>query len=346
MTLATRAAPAVLTALVATSLAARPVRADRTALVVGGELDTGESGAVRAAALGAVEAVGWSVVGSEPDAAAAAKLFQCLRGDEAVEERCLAGVVDGTEAERAIVLHVSSQQYGQSTYRVVSGWVLRRSGKRLVFERIFCPACRRDGLARSARALVDTLLRKARSRATPSLLAVRSTPAGARITLDGKVVGATDAAGAEFRVSPGRHLVRLERSGFAAATREVVIDDGEHAAVEVTLEPAPGPSSPIQTGTRAHRSRLLPWLLVGTGAAALAGGGLLLALDEDAGLDGEARGPHFDDTAGLGLGLGGAGAAALGVGVYLLWRSRDAGGPAPIVSVDSEATWVGLRGSF
>ncbi len=339
--------------------------ADRAALVVGGELTNVEGNAVQSAAELAVEEAGWNVVKPELSPDDASELLVCISRNRPDRNRCLGGLYQRTKVERAVLLLATSTIYEGTRFRVLSGWVLRRSGRTLAFEQRFCEGCRADKLAGTARTLVGLLIRSARAEAAPSLLAIRSSPPGARIVLDDKVVGATNM---EFRVYPGRHLVRIEKDGFAMATREVILDDGEHAAIEVTLErkdgaaPAHEPQrevpAPVARPERidlssaarapAPRSRLVPWLLVGIGGTALATAGVLVALGGNEAFDGTGRrAPDHTETTPYAIGLGSAGAVALGIGVYLLVRpAADKDGPVPAVSVGGEAAWVGVRGAF
>jgi hypothetical protein len=360
-------AAATASALLATELLTAVAHADRTALVVGGQLGQQEGRAVRAVALVAVEAAGWTVVESDLTPAATSQILACVSDDEGERARCVAGLFDGAKVERALVVRVANKAFGRRRYRELSGWVLRRSGKALAFQQSFCDPCARAHLEQNTQSLIAGLVRTARTRARPSLLAVRSTPAGARIRLDDKVVGMSDM---DFRVYPGRHIVRLEKDGFAAATREIIVDDGEHAEIEVALEPEPSTKEPTPTtGPRprpapqkasasqvqvtkepppraAPRSRLVPWLLVGAGGVALATGGLLLSIDQDVSQRDGLRNPDPVDSGKVAIGLGAAGALTVAAGIYLLVRRSDDPAPAPVVSLGGESAWVGVRGAF
>lgn len=73
-------------------------------------------------------------------------------------------------------------------------------------------------------------------------LSVRSTPSGARLSLDGRVRGTTPLLGLE--VSPGAHRVHLEGEGLVPWEQVVTLVAGEPLGLEVslaTLPPAPVP---------------------------------------------------------------------------------------------------------
>jgi serine/threonine protein kinase len=65
-------------------------------------------------------------------------------------------------------------------------------------------------------------------------VAVDSRPRGARITIDGRAVGQTPAS--VPGLSPGRHSVRLELSGYKPLVTSVIVKAGETARIAVSLE--------------------------------------------------------------------------------------------------------------
>jgi len=86
-------------------------------------------------------------------------------------------------------------------------------------------------------------------------------------------------------------------------------------------------------------ARLVPRLLVGAGAAALVTGGVLYAIDQDAGAMAPAR-----NTAPAGIAVGAVGLAAIGVGLWL-WGSRG-GGSSPLVAIGSSGGFIGWGGAL
>jgi hypothetical protein len=80
---------------------------------------------------------------------------------------------------------------------------------------------------------------------------VRSTPAGARVRLDGRDVGQTPLALRDL--SEGAHQIQVVREGYAAAERRVMITRGNPAR-SVTIElaragaPVPRPATPATVG--------------------------------------------------------------------------------------------------
>jgi type II secretory pathway component PulL len=70
--------------------------------------------------------------------------------------------------------------------------------------------------------------------ATTGSLTVDSRPKGARVTIDGRVLGATPLSAPGL--APGVHAVRLELSGYKTVTTSVTVKAGEAAKLALTLE--------------------------------------------------------------------------------------------------------------
>jgi hypothetical protein len=83
-------------------------------------------------------------------------------------------------------------------------------------------------------------------RSSRGVFVVESTPAGATVTLDGKVVGVTPLRLED--VEPGKHAVMLSQTGLASVLRAVDNTDGSRGEVKVTL-PKAGGSLDIATGS-------------------------------------------------------------------------------------------------
>jgi hypothetical protein len=144
---------------------------------------------------------------------------------------------------------------------------------------------------------------------------------GARVTLDGD----------DHKL---RSLAQYLADGIAGDGVDAL---GPVVSVGATVRPREAPPA-----TRpAPRSRLVPALLVGAGAAAVLAGGALYVLDQDATPDM----PNGDrNTAPVGLALGTAGLAAVGVGLWM-WRSRGRSS-APIVVLGCCGGFFGWAGEL
>ncbi len=66
-----------------------------------------------------------------------------------------------------------------------------------------------------------------------STVAVKSSPDGAEITIDGKFMGTTPST---LNLSAGAHTVTIEKSGHKEWTRTVTLSAGGNITVDATLE--------------------------------------------------------------------------------------------------------------
>ena len=176
-----------------------------------------------------------------------------------------------------------------------------------------------------------------------SKLAVNSTPPGARVLLDGKVLGKTPLSGA--RVKAGAHQVKVMARGFAPGLAKINAEKGGTVALSLTLKPlgkASGPAPATRPLTRLpsppvekpRGKRRFPLWTVVTGAAALAVAGAGIGL----GLATRSAYEEYEQTTrqseywdlrdrvttlqtGANVSFIAAGALALGAGaIYLFWE--------------------------
>lgn len=76
--------------------------------------------------------------------------------------------------------------------------------------------------------------------ASGGTLKITTSPAGARVELDGVPVGATALTLPD--VKPGKHTVKISRAGFRSVSRDLEIRAGETLILELTLSPSSLPS--------------------------------------------------------------------------------------------------------
>ena len=149
----------------------------------------------------------------------------------------------------------------------------------------------------------------------PARVAVESDPPRAVIVVDGKPHGH---APRELTLPPGEHQLVVSATGYLPATRTLRAVVGVHERIRVRLIPKPPKSSPLRTAG---------WVGIGAGAAAVAAGVALFAID-GRGVDctGERAVPGGQCPKTLSTGAGAwtltsAGAAAVIAGGYLLYRA-------------------------
>jgi hypothetical protein len=96
---------------------------------------------------------------------------------------------------------------------------------------------------------------------------LNSTPAGARVLLDGTAAGFTPVV--LENVTAGNHTVALEKDGYAPVTRQVSPAAGLRVQVDAILEPVPGPAGtapaavPVPTRASGPAPALICALLAG-----------------------------------------------------------------------------------
>jgi len=316
-------------ALVLLCLTARsvPARAQAVAVFVGGEVDADEGDDLRSIARTALDAAGWEVA-SDPEAGRLDAILGCVGAGEA--STCVAEQLDPLEVERALV--VSIERAGKRGADAdVKGWVYRRSGELITVDHRYCSSCGDEALRDAVRDLTTGLVRDVQAKLAPSTLALSSTPSGARVYIDGDLVGLTPV---DYRLSAGSHEIRMERDGSRPETRTMEVAEGERVEIDLALVAAHEDG-----GTRGRP--LAPWLVTGGAAGLLIGGGILIAIDEDHSLDGPRR---IRDTGPLGLGLAISGAVVGGVAAYLWSHHRKRG--APVAAVSSNGGYVGWVQDF
>ena len=191
-----------------------------------------------------------------------------------------------------------------------------------------CDLCGFDELTSAVADAAAGARRQLESSIVPApVLAVRSTPAGANVEVDGEVVGRTPL---ETTLAPGEHDVRVRRSGFAAEFHRLAAVDGVRYDLSVPLRPVESGGTAAAPPNRA---------MVAAGAATLATGFALLGVgvvltalheqpirsDCDGGnvdADGNCRFVHDTLTGGIvTLAIGGA-AAVAGVTLLVLERRK------------------------
>ncbi|MDQ3341047.1 MAG: PEGA domain-containing protein [Myxococcota bacterium] len=219
---------------------------------------------------------------------------------------------------------------------VLVGRVIITNPQATQFNKRHCERCADDRLQSEATTLVAEMLRQLASQSGRTVVDIKSDPAGAQIVLDGQRIGVTNST---FNTFPGKHVVVLEKSGYLRETHEFVIEEGKTADVSLTLR-----ASDVQTPETpvTHRSRLVPGVVVGVGAAAVMGGAILYIVDEDQSPTG---GKKYFDSAPAGVAIGIAGLVTVGAGAYL-WRRASRSSSTPSAGVVRGGAIIGWSGAF
>jgi len=129
-----------------------------------------------------------------------------------------------------------------------------------------------DKLARAVRQLTRTL-----RRGKSGFLSVHANEEGARVMLDGKLVGTTPLP--LMKVSGGMHDVELVKDGFVTWANEVELTPGEQATVNAIL--VPSAKFRDEFASRERTRRYFAWGLLGLGVASAAGSAAFYVLAAD-----------------------------------------------------------------
>ena len=110
---------------------------------------------------------------------------------------------------------------------------------------------------------------------TPATIVVSSTPAGALVRFDGGVVGTTPL---RQLVSPGTHVVEIEKIGFHAMRRELSLVEGDEETV--TFELVAMDAAEVVPEQKRDLTKPLGWATFGVGLGLVGGAVPLLVLNE------------------------------------------------------------------
>lgn len=307
-------------------------------VAVGGNAEERDRAAVTAGATAATRQAGWQLPTKPLTKKESTGLLRCL--DPGEPWNCIPGSIDSQGIHHALVVAAEKQQAEDgSPVVVLTAKLIVTQPHALAVRRRLCEHCADDRLTKASTELTEQLLQELAVRVGHTVLEVKSSPSGARITLDGVAVGATDNT---FNTYPGSHVVIVEMPGYLTQTIPVDAQEGKTAEVAVTLQPSQRlPIPPRAEVSDAKPSRLLPIGLFGVGGAALIGSGVLIYLGERGGPDQRT----VDKSAtGHGIELGIIGLAVAGAGAYLWWR--DSATSAPTVSITSGGATVGWIKAF
>lgn len=312
-------------------------------VLVTGKATAKERAVVASAVRSAARSGGWELVETPLSDAEVASVFACLRAPQIWS--CVTPLVATKGIHRVIAVRVEPDKAPDGTAGLsVSEQVLLPGADAVTADKRPCPRCAEETLTRIAFDLTKTLIEEAASGTGQTKIHISSTPVGAWITLDNTNVGLTDHTYATY---PGRHTVILQRDGYETETRTVDVAENAETTVAVTLRArgGTGPVGPPVPVAPDERSHLVPGLVIGAGAALVAGG-IVLQAAKGAPDVGESQPSRLVSVPGVALIVGGS--AAIGVGVYL-WTQvtgRPAPTSTPTVTPTQGGGIVGWTGRF
>jgi hypothetical protein len=249
---------------------------------------------------------------------------------------CARDIVDTQARTAAIVyVHVTDVARRGAVHDVELSAYWYDKGHAELTERSVCARCTDAGLATATNAMLSKLTRTVLGGV--GHLKLRSTPPGARITIDGQPVGVTPL---DWEVTPGKHAIGMQQADLTPQRRVVTVTRGRTEVVELTLTEAT--SDARQAGGDGRVVRGWPLAAVGIGAAGIAAGGALIAIDQ-AKLRQAPPEVYVSATAGVGLAL--AGAAVAAVGAYFWFRSPQITS-SPVAAVTADSAYLGWLARF
>jgi PEGA domain len=325
-----RIAASVLLVMIALSA---PAHAGQIALIVTGE--PAKQPVIETTLSPWLVARGFEVQIGVKDTTVSDKLLDCFI---LTDQSCAEAAVKRLKIDNTLFVMVSVEHdtVTQTDEVSVTGWLYGAGGTAIAAQSVFCRACKNDTLTPTVIDLADALF--AVEGQGMGRIKITSKPLGARVLLDGAVVGATPW---EQGLRAGPHTVTIEQSGYQTATVPVEVKKGVTAPVDVALTGAAG-SHP--GGVKRNPM----WLgVAGAGVVAAVAGVVLIAKDEDAGSVSTLQRTYFDSAAG-GYALVGAGVLAIGVGaaLYVVTGKPSTATTATAWIDPTRGAGLGLSGRF
>lgn len=253
-------------------------------------------------------------------------------------ETCARTVVEKKAKAPAVVyasVEVATADDGTRKVTIVGYWF--QKGADATATRRYCERCTEQSLREQADAMMSELA-GSRQHGT-GRLKLSSSPAGAKVMVDGNPVGVTPL---DYDLAPGNHQVSVVLDRYQVETRPAAIRVGETTLLDVPLvatSETPADKVTPSGGDGGH-VRKLPLALVIGGAAALGTGAVLIAIDEDP----SPTGPlEIRNTAPLGVAVAVTGGVALAAGAWLYFHKSNS---APVASVSRDGGYVGWFARF
>lgn len=259
-----------------------------------------------------------------PDSLAA--LNDCFVLDD---RRCARNVVEkAVRAPSVLYARVDSHSNGSDAPDLTLTAYFFNRGHDAIGQKTTCQRCTDPSL----RTASDEILQKLVGGGDLGHLGLKSAPIGARITIDGSAIGVTPL---DWDLPPGKHTIQMDLQGRKSSVRDHVVVSNKTDLIVMTLAPE-GPADPP--------SRTLPLaLLIGGGAAAVAGAGLI-AFSPKPPTDPKQQ--FYYRTWPPGIAVAAGGAILAGVGAYLLWFRSPETSSAPVAAFTGDAAYVGWTGRF
>lgn len=324
-----------------TVLLARSSSADDElgALVVKADTSPRDQEVASRAAKDTLAAANWKLADKPLSSAETTAIARCF--SESAAPSCVFRAVADKRARRIAYVSIGKDpKRGPSSVAIIGRMVVDGVDTIMLATR-YCDHCTDDTLTSYVVETTKELVDRASVASGRTVISIKSTPQGARFSIDGHALGATDAA---ITVAPGKHRVRIEQDGFVTEERTVEATEGKTAEVTVTLRRADGSTSTSGAGSATTsttatidsgesgsdttpRASRAPVILMGVGGAAVVGGVAALLLDQDDDVHkprGGVQPRYYYDTALPGVIAIAGGATAIVVGWFWHKHARGA----------------------
>jgi hypothetical protein len=195
-------------------------------------------------------------------------LKQGSRLESCREESCYQEIARSLGVEYLVTATITVDR---KNYDISLELINGRDGKLIDRYQEPCQLCGIKEVGTKLDQLVQAVRRGADSAAAtaPARYAVESRPAGAEVTVDGKVAGATPLA---VDLSAGQHKVAIRSLGYEPSERTLNVESGTNGVVTVDLAPVG-----TVTGGRSRPVRIVAWTAIAVGLVAIGVGAVALS---------------------------------------------------------------------
>lgn len=307
-----------------------PAEADSTGIVVvTGKVSAHERTVIESAIVLALRRSSWSLSAQPFTPKETETITKCLRDDQ--PWRCLSPLMQPKGVDRIVVADANPPPDSAGKLVITGEFVVAGDGAAAVVQRR-CDGCNDAQLADIAERLTEALLHDMAVRNQQTILELQTTPAGATVTLDGRPIGITNAAGGITQTTyPGPHKLTVQHPGYLLNERTIDLPAGQTTTLVLEL----------MRDAESEHLQYVPIVAVTAGIAALVGSGYLIHLGQQ---DGPNDRRVYTRATPLGIATGVVGVAAIGYAAYLWWRGPNASGP--ILSTTSSGFMAGWAGAF
>jgi hypothetical protein len=311
--------------------------------LVVGKAPAKDRATVASAVRSAARSGGWALTETPLTDSETATILNCLKAPQ--RWACISPLTSGKGIQRLIVVSVEPERTSDDNGALaLTEQILLPGSDVTTADRRSCPKCTEEALTRITFDLTKGLLEEASAGTGRTRLRIMSTPPGAWITLDNTSAGLTDHTYSTF---PGRHVVIVQRDGYPIETRNVDVAENQETIVAVTLRTQDSVVRTPRVTSAEHHPYLIPAIIGGAGAVALAVG-IGLQLHEGPPAVGQDQPTRLVNGPAIGLIAGGGVAIGVGLGVYLWTRAAHRAAPTstPAVAATTGGGIVGWTSRF